>query len=151
MKRINILFIGLIILSLYGMSRAQNNAIDKLVFNAGDLITKPTGLLDKVMNSEKFTMSQSYSFSVGTLGKQSFSQGLYLNQMTYQLAQPLTLQLGIGLLHQPFGSSFNTQNNSSQFFVQSARIKYKPSDKFSVTFDFQSGPGQLWAPYSTEW
>ena len=152
MRHIKFLFVFALVLIVAGFGFSQISTDNQSpVFKASDLVQKPTGFIDKLIDPAKFKMSQSYTFSVGSFGKKSYSQGLYLNQMSYQLAKPLSVQLGIGMLHQPFGTSLKLQDNPNQVFVQNARIQYKPSEKFSVTVDYQSRPNPWGTPYFSQW
>ncbi|MFC1584619.1 hypothetical protein ACFL5V_03625 [Fibrobacterota bacterium] len=52
----------------------------------------------------KFSMSQSYSTSMAYSGGESYSFGLYLNTLTYQLFKPLTFSIDLGI-YTPFHST----------------------------------------------
>ena len=122
--------------------QAGDNAIENFKFglNPGDFYQKPEGFLSNLINPEKFSMSQSYSFSVASGGGRTFNNGLYLNTMEYKFSDPLVAKVSIGFMHQPFRGPQITQNNQGEVFVQRATLQYRPSRKMMLTIDFQQNP-----------
>ncbi|RMD90279.1 MAG: hypothetical protein D6813_09395, partial [Calditrichaeota bacterium] len=92
----------------------------------------------------RFSMNQSYSFSFTTIGGKTLGQGLYLNTMSYRLANPLTMYLQIGFVNQPFGSLREYSNFNNKLFISGAGLEYKPSENFKVQFEFSQTPGGLY-------
>lgn len=139
-RRVVFLFLILTFL-LAGQVAAQSgtwgqNPGGKTVF------AQPKGFLDALFDASRFTMSHSYSMSMGTVGRQSFNQGLYLNTMSWKLADPLFMQLRVGYAHQPLGgnSLFGESSKTGQFFLQQAYVEYKPFKNAKLTFEYQSMP-----------
>ena len=118
------------------------------------LFTQPKGFLDALFDPARFSMSQSYSMTVGSVGKYGFNQGLYLNTMTWQVADPLLMQIRVGYAHQPLGQSalFGQSQPSSQLFLQQAYLEYKPFKNAKLTFEYQSMPSSLYwtSPFGLE-
>ncbi|MFQ5864318.1 MAG: hypothetical protein ACE5IW_03720 [bacterium] len=114
-------------------------------------LTYPTRLQSIVgligLNPNKFSMSHSYTLSFTSFGGHSFSQGLYLNTMKYQLSNPLTMYLQIGFLNQPFGGFGQKSPFESKLFLSGAGFEFKPSDSFKVQFEFSQSPGATYSPY----
>jgi hypothetical protein len=114
-------------------------------------LTYPTKLQSIVgligLDPNKFSMSHSYSLSFASLGGNSFSQGLYLNTMKYQLSNPITMYLQIGFLNQPFGGFGQTSAFENKLFVSGAGFEFKPSDNFKVQFEYSQRPGAMYSPY----
>ena len=104
------------------------------------------GFLDALFHSSRFNMSQSYTMSMGTFGGQGFNQGLYLNTMSFQLSQPLFMQVSFGYAHQPF-SIAGSNPDKGQFFLHRAMLQYKPSSKTEITLEYQQVPARLYSPY----
>jgi len=150
MKRSLILFVILII-PILGM--AQTTTHQTSVFKPSKSGLQPRGILDSLLDPSKFSMSHSYSLAYGTYGKQAYNQGLYLNTMNYKFSDPLLMQVRIGFMHQPLGSMSmsNANNMNSKVFLQRAMLQYKPSDKMSITIDYQALPNSMYRPYSTRW
>lgn len=131
---------------------AQTNPMAILGFDTKNLVQKPAGFLDALLHSEKFQMSHSYSLSYYSIGNQGGSMGLYLNTMSYQLADPLKMSVSVGYLHQPFGGPMQDNNGKGEVFLESARLEYKPSTNMSITFDYRQMPQSLqslYSPYSS--
>lgn len=129
--------------TLYGQYKSTKNNL----FDPSTLIKKPKGLLDTFLDPTRFSMSHSYTLTYQTLGKQGFSQGLYLNTMNYQFSDPLLMQLRIGYLHDPFGQNKGI-NNQSTLFLQRAMVQYKPYENMTLRVDYQALPSPLLIPYT---
>ncbi len=105
-------------------------------------IESMVGLLG--LDPTRFSMSHSYTFSVGSFGGESFSQGLYLNTMAYQLSNPITMYLQLGFQHQPISNLGQNDLNQNQLFLSGAGFEYKPSEKFQFRMEFSQQPN---SPY----
>jgi hypothetical protein len=116
------------------------------------------------LNPNRFSMRQSYSvgMSSGSFGTQS--AGLYLNTLSYRLADPLTLSADIGF-HTPFYSSFGGpsagfQNPGlgSSLVLPRIGLEYRPSEHTSFSLQILNGPDaakaygypgtSLWNPWN---
>ena len=119
------------------------------IFKPSDLVQKPSGLLSSFIDPARFDMNQSYSVSYLSSGKQSSNIGLYLNTLTYQIADPLLMQLRIGYMHQPFGQSNRPLVNSKEggLFVQGAHLLYKPTENMMISFEYANYPSPMLSPY----
>jgi len=111
------------------------------------LLQKPNGFLNSLFDPSRFSMKHSYSVSLFSMGRQTFSQGLYLNTMNFRFSNPLTMQVSVGFMHQPLGKFGNMPAENGKLFLQHARLQYKPSDKMSFTIDYQSYPYSYPSPY----
>lgn len=116
----------------------------------GDLVNPPSGIGWGLIDPSRFRMRQSYSLSYMSGSAGSGSVGMYVNNIEYQLFKPLTLRVGLGYLHQPFGSrGANSAGLSVDdgFFIPSAGLEYRPSENFLLMVDFRQYPSGT-APYS---
>jgi len=116
----------------------------------GDLVNAPSGMGWGLLDPSRFRMRQSYSVSYMSGSGGSGSVGLYMNNIEYQLFKPLTLRVGVGYLHQPFGSRGANSGGVSLddgFFIPSAGLEYRPSDNFLLMVDFRQYPSGT-SPYS---
>lgn len=113
------------------------------------------------LNPNRFSMQQSYSvgFSSGSLG--SRSAGLYLNTLSYRLADPLTLTADVGI-HTPLYSSLGGpmaggRGNpalGSSLVLPHVGLEYRPSEHSSFSLHFFNGPDAVKAygyPGSALW
>jgi hypothetical protein len=116
------------------------------------------------LNPNRFSMRQSYSvgMSAGSFGTQS--AGLYLNTLSYRLADPLTLSADIGF-HTPFYSSlggpasgFQNPGLGSSLVLPHVGLEYRPSEHTSFSLHLFNGPDaakaygypgtSLWDPWN---
>jgi hypothetical protein len=139
---------ALIFSSLFGQGLSK----DSHIFKPSELVQKPIGLLNSFLDPNRFSMDQSYTLSFMSSGRQSTNLGMYLNTMTYQISDPLLMQLRVGYLHQPLGrmnsvpSSFN-----NTFFVQGAQLLYHPSKSLRISLEYQSIPSMMSPYYWDQW
>lgn len=161
MKRLAFVIIGAVCLLAGSLAQAQapvspigEVSDSKQSFNGapkvGDLVNPPSGAGWGLLDPSRFRMRQSYSLSYMSGSSGSGSVGMYVNNIEYQLFKPLTLRVGLGYLHQPFGSrGANSAGLSVDdgFFIPSAGLEYRPSENFLLMVDFRQYPSGT-APYS---
>jgi hypothetical protein len=113
------------------------------------LLTQPQELVGWLgLNPNRFSMQHSYSLSYMSLGGHGFSQGVYLNTMSYRFSDPLQVSLQWGVLNQPFGSFGVPSLYQNGLFVSGASLEYKPSRNFSIGVQYNNIPGgRLYSPY----
>jgi len=87
-KRI-ILFVLFLLVTATVFVKAQSTVSASNVLKSQNNFQRPRGFLDYLLSSPKFSMSQSYSISYFSVGRQGFSQGLYLNTMNYRVQRAM--------------------------------------------------------------
>ena len=100
-----------------------------------------------LLDPSRLTMTHSVSMSYFSMGGRGLSQALYLNTMQYQFSNPLSLSVQWGIQNYPY-NSFSKDNPAFQngFFLSGAELKYQPSNKFEVRFQYSQMPG-MYNPY----
>ena len=126
-------------------SQAQSNIS---IFKPSPWKSRQKGFLDHLLNSSRIKMSHSYSLSYMSMGNQNFNQGLYLNTLDIDIADPLQMQVRFGYFHQPLGNMNNMQQMDGKFFLQRAMLKYQPTENMSIVFDYQAYPSPMMLPNS---
>src|SRR5574342_898980 len=97
------------------------------------LLTQPQGLLGLIgINPDRFSMQQSYSLGYMSLGGRGYSQGVYLNTMSYRLFDPLQVSVQWGVMNQPLSGVGVPSLYQNGFFVSGASVDYKPSRNLSI-------------------
>jgi hypothetical protein len=103
-----------------------------------------------LLNPNRFSMRQSYSvgFASGSFG--SSSSGLYLNTLSYRLADPLTLSADVGF-HTPLyssgafsqgtrgGAGFQDPRLGSSLVLPRIGLEYKPTEHTSMSLQLFNG------------
>jgi hypothetical protein len=92
------------------------------------------------LDPNRLDISHSYQMGYMSIGNQGYTQGMYLNTLTYQFKIPLTLAFQWGIAFQPnfgIGNSSILQNGP---FVSGAQLRYQPSNKFTIEIDYQRLP-----------
>lgn len=123
----------------YGSSSGSFYGADRV----SELTERRSGGGFSLLDPSKFSMSHSYSMSYFSGSGNSGSIGLYMNTITYQISDPLTLRLGLGYWHQPLGFLNNSGGNSRLSggkFLPNVSLDYRPSEKFRFLLDFRTVP-----------
>jgi len=98
-----------------------------------------------LLDPSRLKMSQSYTFSFFSSGKQSGTFGLYTNTLEYRISKPLLVRVGLAYLHQPL-SVFNRGSQSlNGVLLPNFQLFYQPSKNFQLRIDVSSMPG--WYEY----
>ena len=150
MRRRILLFAVLLLapLSAFGQYKADRQSS---IFKPSDLVQRPAGIFEGLIDPSRFQMTQSYSISFLTFGSQAFNQGLYLNTLSYRISDPLLARVQIGYMHQPFGGRSLSGSSNGSLFVRSASLEYNPSDRTRIFFDYESMPAPVLSPYARNW
>lgn len=97
----------------------------------------------KWFDANKFSMTHSYSMSVGTFGDTPFSQGMYLNQMNYAFSDKVNLKAIVGFSHDPLhlgNSNLPGEGFSLENMAYGAEISYRPTQNSLIKFSFEKTP-----------
>ncbi len=106
-------------------------------------VSKPFSLIDL----SRIHFSHSYSFSYFSGGGTSGSVGLYTGSIFYELSNSLSLDVQIGIAHNP-GALVNNNLETDAAFYPAARLDYHPSNNFNISIGFESHPGYYYRnPY----
>ncbi len=112
-----------------------------------------------ILDPSRLNMSHSFSMSFFSVDGKGVSQGLYLNTLTYQIANPLLVRLQWGIQSYPYNTLAKSHPAfQSGLFLSGAELQYKPSDKFEMKFQINQMPyynryGSGWYrnPYRASW
>jgi len=93
------------------------------------------------LNSDRFSMNQSYSLSYSTFGSQSASMGMYQNNMSYIFSDKLVLNGRFGFMHDPLKLGNNTGTvNPLDNLIYGADLTYKPTENVLLNIRFDKVP-----------
>jgi len=132
-----------------GETAPSSLVLQKEDFQRESLLTpyrQNTGSSFQLLNPNRFSMNQSVSMSFGSGGDGSYSSGLYLNTISYRLADPLTLSMDIGF-HAPFYSSMQglpsgnlwDGTTSSSLVLPRIGLNYQPTDNTLISLQLVNG------------
>jgi hypothetical protein len=103
------------------------------------------GLLFGWFDPGKLKMAQSFSMSYQTFGQNGFALGVYTNSLSYQVSEPLSLQMDVSLMHSPYNSIGGDFGKSlSGIYLSRAELNYKPSDNMLFQIQFRHLPPGLY-------
>ncbi len=127
--------------------KKQSNPID---IRSG-ILQADNGKILGIIDPSKIQMSHSYSLSYQSMGDMSLGRSLYLNTLSYKLSDPLSMKVQWGIQNFPYNSLGNNHPAFQNGFVFSGmELKYKPSDKFMLKFQYSALPqnGYYYSPYN---
>ena len=152
--RLRLLVTGLAIVCLASLSFAQfrnapptSGVTDYLRGNTSSSLGLKAirGLFDPA----RLHMTQSMSFGYASVGGHGMTQGLYMNTMSYQFSQPLSMTTHLGYLFQPGASAqLNTglsNGLTNGTFVGGADVNWRPWSNTDFHFSVYRGMDQ--SPY----
>jgi hypothetical protein len=141
----SLLAFGLTAFAMFATAAAQTSpdATDPIVGSAQTIqpslyaAASPFRLFDPT----RLKIGQSYSlayFSGGPAGSQSV--GVYTSSIGYRIADPLYVQLDLGVVHSP-GALFGGEGRNLDAQIRpNFLLSYAPSDKFSLVVDVRTFP-----------
>jgi len=140
MKKLFYLIFAIIIivtgpLSAQMLDKAEIQSVKKDYLGLNP-VSKPFSLID--MSRIKF--SHSYSFSYHSGGGTSGSVGLYTGSIFYELSPSLSLDIMLGIAHNP-GALVNDNIQTDAAFFPAFSLDYHPSNNFRLSLGFESRPG----------
>jgi hypothetical protein len=139
--------IGILVLFLAVTAAAQMSdkaELQDIKSNFGGLnpVSKPFSLIDL----SRLKWSHSYSISFYSGGYGSGSSAMYHGSIYYDLSSSLSLDIGIGIAHNP-GALFDNSLSTDARFYPSVNLDYHPSDNFQLSIGFARYPGYYLKPY----
>ena len=102
----------------------------------------PFSLLDL----SRIRWSHSYSVSYFSGGGNSGTLGILSTAMSYEFSPKLSLNLNIGVAHNP-GALWGDEKNNNSELLPGFLLDYHPSEKFRMSVGFQKFVGNYFYPY----
>ena len=107
-----------------------------------------------VLDPSRITMSQQFGLGYMSTSGRGYTQGYYLNNISYRFNAPVLLQLHLGATNNPFAQTTNLPGqstltsllNNAQFFG-GADLIWKPRDDMRFQLSFYQMPSSYNYPY----
>lgn len=96
--------------------------------------SSPSSFLDM----SKISLSHSVSMGYYSSGSNSVMTNEYIAGLKYQISDPLTLRLDMGISYSPYSSFQAPGEQSTDFYLKSASLDYKPNESFRMKIDFRN-------------
>lgn len=101
-----------------------------------------------VTSNKAFEIHNSYTLSYASGGGASMSQGMVLSQMSYKLANPLTLNLDVGMATPLYSSGMTGANVSgNQFLLPRVGLDYRPTENTLISINYSRMPASYYYGY----
>ncbi len=139
---------------LAGVAAAQSPYRDAEAPTTTDMLRQPTisngfnGLLDP----SRISMDHQLGMGYMSMGGQGFTQGYYMNTLSYRFDAPVLLRVHTGVTNNPFSSGSSAQPGQSgiasmmqdaQFFG-GADLLWKPSERTSIFLSVSRAPASIY-------
>lgn len=90
-----------------------------------------------VSTGKAFQMRQSYTLSYAATSGASLSQGTYLTQMSYRLADPLTFHLDVGMTKPLHSTGMNGADvQGAQLLLPRVGLEYRPTESTVLSLNY---------------
>lgn len=99
----------------------------------------------------RLQLSHSYSIGFFSGNGTSGSRGMYSGTLMYKIADPLTLTLNVGILHDPVGLFSNNGLGQKAVVLPSGWIDWRPSKNFMLSVGFETLPVYDRSGYYSSW
>lgn len=118
-------------------SRAQD--IQTRISTGGGMGQGLVGFLG--LDPSRVSMRHSYQMGFSSMGGRNFSQGVYLNTLTYEFSVPMTVSVQWGIANQliPGMNSQPLMNNGP--FISGAQLEYRPTKNTIIHLEYRQLPG----------
>ncbi len=102
--------------------------------------TDPQSGLFNIFDNPNLDMSHSFSMAFSSSSRGSVLQQMYMNSIRYRLSNPLSLNLRLGYLQQPYSSYEGGFTNDNGAFMGSANLMYRPAKNVFISFGISNIP-----------
>ena len=144
MKKVLLFFIALFV--LYSLAVAQMADVAELQTVKEDYLgLKPVDKPSSLIDLSRVKWSQSYSIAFFSGGGTSGSMGMYTGNLFYEFSPSLSMNLTIGIAHNP-GAFFSHDVQSNATFFPSINLDYHPSKNFRISMSYISHPSLYYYP-----
>lgn len=90
------------------------------------------------LDMSKISLSHSVSMGYYTSGSNSVMINEYVAGLKYQISDPITLKLNLGMSYSPYSSFQAPGEQNTDFYLKSASLDYNPSESFRMRIDFRN-------------
>lgn len=137
--------IGLVLVSAIASAQFKTKMNDEPSVSQSLIRSDDSGLLFGWFDPGKLKMSQSYSLSYQTFGQNGLALGVYTNSLSYQVSDPLSVQMDVSVMHSPYSTlGGNFSKSLSGIYLSRAEINYKPSDNTLFQVQFRQLPASMY-------
>jgi len=105
-------------------------------------------LLNSLFNEDTFTMRHSYEMSMGSVGGNSYSTGMYTNTMMWDFNEKWDARMDVAVAFQPFNNTPFNRSTGPQVFLRNAEVSYSPNENTRFRIQVRQSPyGSYASPY----
>lgn len=107
--------------------------------------SRPAATPFSLLDLSRIRWSNSYSVTYFSGGNGSGSLGIFNTGMLYELSSKLSLNLSVGIAHNPSALWGDKRNNNTEL-LPGFLLDYHPSEKFRMSLSFQRFVGNNFYP-----
>jgi hypothetical protein len=141
--RLRTIIIGTVVLSALFAGNAAGQLVEDARMNVptatNTLGTAPAATPFSLLDFSRIKWSHSYSVSFFSGGGESSSLALANTSMFYEISSKLSLQVDLGILHNPGALWGNAQSGAE--ILPAFRLDYRPSENVRMSINFQRYTG----------
>ena len=92
------------------------------------------------LDPPRVSMQHAYQMGYSSFGGQNFSQGMYLNTLSYEFSIPLSVSVQWGIANQLLPGLNTSPMMNDGPFISGAQISYKPSKNTVIHLEYRQLP-----------
>ncbi len=136
---------ALLVVSAAASAQFKTKASDEPSVGQSLIRSDDGGLLFGWFDPSKLKMTQSYSLSYQTFGQNGLALGVYTNSLSYQISDPLSVQMDVSVMHSPYSTlGGNFSKSLSGIYLSRAQLNYKPSENTLFQLQFRQLPASMY-------
>ena len=145
MKSLFCSLLAIVLVTTFASAQFKAKSNDEPSVSQSLIRSDDSGLLFGWFDPGKLKMTQSYSLSYQTFGQNGLALGVYTNSLSYQISNPLSVQMDVSVMHSPYNTFGDKLGKSlSGIYLSRAQINYKPSDNMLFQVQFRQLPPSLY-------
>ena len=145
MKRMFMILVLGLLLSLPAIAQDLDQAKLAVPNATNSIGVTPVPTPFSLLDLSRIKWSHSYSVSFFSGGGQSGQLGVASTSAYYEFNDKLSLQVNLGILHNP-GAIWGDKNNNDATLLPGFRLDYRPADNVFMSIEFQRVAGGMY-PY----
>jgi hypothetical protein len=145
MRSLSFAMIAIVLVSVSVSAQFKTKMNDEPNVGQSLVRSDDSGLLFGWFDPGKLKMAQSFSMSYQTFGQNGFALGIYTNSLSYQVSDPLSVQMDVSVMKSPYSSMGGDFAKSlSGIYLSRAELNYRPSDNMLFQVQYRQMPAALY-------
>ncbi len=151
MKKVYAIVIVVLLISFESVAQFKSQTREQYSVIPSITRSDNSGLMFGWFDPNRLFMRQSYTLSYSSFGGHGFSLGVYTNSLFYQIADPLSLQLDVSMVHSPYSSKTMDPyvRTLTGIHLSGVQLTYRPSESMLLQLQYRQLPMHWLNPFNS--